>query len=443
MGEERVRMYSRRWLIAVLASWGLAAGCSQFNTNLTPQISTARLGFLSPASATVGGPAFTLTANGSGFVTGAIILWNGTQLPTTLINYTQLTATVPASNIATAGTVQVAVQIPGSAVTGTSSPYATNTTEVSNVVPFSINPPAPPSPTITQLSPSNIGAGSAAFTLTVTGTNFVTGANGSVMYWNGMAVTPTTVTNTTTASAQIPASDVTSVGQALVSVSNAASGGASSNTIIFTITSASPTLTPSARSASTASGPEQSSPGVTADRRFLVFTMASTDGLTERPGTTQNIFVRDTCEGAPSGCAPSTSLESVGIDGHPGDADSLSASISADGRYVAFVSSATNLVDGDTNGVSDVFVRDTCAGAPSGCTPSTQRVSVASDGTQANDASPSASISATGRYITFASLATNLDPASSTSSSDIFLRDTCTGAPSGCTPSTQLLNLQN
>jgi Tol biopolymer transport system component len=133
----------------------------------------------------------------------------------------------------------------------------------------------------------------------------------------------------------------------------------------------------------------------------------------------------------------------VGTDGHPGDGDSTSPSISADGRYVAFVSSATNLVDGDTNGVSDVFVRDTCVGARSGCTPSTQRVSVTSDGTQANDTSAPASISTTGRYITFRSLATNLDPASSSNSSGIFLRDTCTGASSGCTPSTQLLNLQN
>ncbi|MBZ5697152.1 MAG: IPT/TIG domain-containing protein [Acidobacteriia bacterium] len=437
-------MYSRRWLIAVLAVWGLAAGCSQFNTNLTPQTSSATLRFVSPGSATVGGPAFTLTANGSGFVTGAIILWNGTQLPTVLVSSIQLTATVPASSIATAGSAQVAVQIPGSAVSATSNVYATNTTEVSNVVLFSINPPAPSPPTITQLSPSNIGAGSVAFTLTVTGTNFITGANGSVIYWNGVPVTPTTVTNTTTASAQIPASDVASVGIALVSVSNAASGGTSSSAITFTITSNSPTLTPNARSASTASGPQQSSPGVTADRRFLVFAMASTDGITERPETIQNVFVRDTCAGAPASCMPSTSLESVGTDGHPGDDDSTSPSISADGRYVAFVSSATNLVDGDMNGVSDVFVRDTCVGAPSGCTPSTQRVSVASDGTQANDASQSASISATGRYITFRSLATNLDPASSsTNSSNIFLRDTCAGASSGCTPSTQLLNLQN
>ena len=436
-------MYSRRWLIAVLAVWGLTAGCSQFNTNLTTQTSSATLTFVSPSSTTVGGPTFTLTANGIGFVTGAIILWNGTQLPTTIVSANQLTATVPASNIATAGTAQVAVQIPGSAVSANSNVYATNTTEVSDVVLFPIKPPPSSSPTITQLSPSNIGAGSVAFTLTVTGTNFVTGANGSVIYWNGVPVTPTTVTNVTTASAQIPASDVASVGNALVSVSNAASGGTSSSTSTFTITSASPTLTPSARSASTAFGPQQSSPGVTADRRFVVFAMASTDGVIETPGTTQNVFARDTCEGAPSGCTPSTTLESVGTDRYPGDGDSTSPSISADGRYVAFVSSATNLVEGDTNGVSDVFVRDTCVGAPSGCAPSTQRVSVASDGTQANDASQSASISATGRYITFSSLATNLDSASSTRSSTIFLRDTCAGASPGCTPSTQLLNLQN
>jgi len=96
-------------------------------------------------------------------------------------------------------------------------------------------------------------------------------------------------------------------------------------------------------------------------------------------------------------------------------------------------------VDSDTNGVTDVFVRDTCAGAPSGCTPSTQRVSVATDGTQANGASTSATIGGTGRYITFESAATNLGSASS-SAPGIFLRDTCAGAASACTPSTQPLD---
>jgi hypothetical protein len=179
---------------------------------------------------------------------------------------------------------------------------------------------------------------------------------------------------------------------------------------------------------------------MSADKRYAAFVLASTDGVTEIPGTPENIFVRDTCTGAPAACTPSTALASIGFNSNPADGSSISPSISADGRYVTFISSAMNLVDSDTNGVADVFVRDTCIGGPSGCTPSTQRVSVTSDRTQANDASTSASINATGRYITFRSLATNLDPASSSgTSSGIFLRDTCAGAAASCTPSTQQL----
>jgi hypothetical protein len=178
---------------------------------------------------------------------------------------------------------------------------------------------------------------------------------------------------------------------------------------------------------------------MSADKRYTVIVLASTDGVKEVPGTPENIFVRDTCTGAPAGCAPSATLASIGLNGNPADGDSISPSISADGRYVSFLSSAMNLVDSDTNGVADVFVRDTCAGAPSGCTPSTQRVSVATDGAQADGASTSAAIGATGRYVTFESAATNLGSGSS-SASGIFLRDTCAGAPSGCTPSTQPLN---
>jgi hypothetical protein len=179
-------------------------------------------------------------------------------------------------------------------------------------------------------------------------------------------------------------------------------------------------------------------PLLSSDHRYAVQVLASTDGVTEIPGAVQNIFVRDTCAGAPSGCTPSSTLVSIGVSSNPADGDSISPSISADGRYVAFLSSAMNLVDSDTNGVTDVFVRDTCAGAPSGCAPSTQRVSVATDGTQANGASTSATISASGRYITFKSAATNLGSVSS-SASGLFLRDTCAGVASGCTPSTQPL----
>src|SRR5579864_6157885 len=112
-------MCSRKWLMVALLACGLASACSDYNTNLSIQTSSSVLTFVSPSSATVGGQGFTITANGSGFTTGAIILWNGTKLTTTLVSSIQLTAPVPASDLTTAGNVQVAVQIPGSAQSGT------------------------------------------------------------------------------------------------------------------------------------------------------------------------------------------------------------------------------------------------------------------------------------------------------------------------------------
>ena len=113
------------------------------------------------------------------------------------------------------------------------------------------------------------------------------------------------------------------------------------------------------------------------------------------------LYLRDLCTGAPDGCVPATTLVLP-----LGDAVNLDApSISADGRYIAFSSDASDLVPGDTNGVSDVFVHDTCIGAPSGCTPSTVRVSVALDGTQGNADSGRPVISADGRFVVFISAA--------------------------------------
>lgn len=435
-------MRSRGWLLAALASLALASACDTFNTNLTTQTTSSVITFISPASVSAGGTGFTLTVTGNGFVSGANVLWNGTALTTTFVNSTQLTAVVPAANVTTAGTVQVVVQIPGSAVPATSNSFASGTTELSNIVLFTVKPPPPPPPVITQLSPASIAAKSADFTLTVTGTGFVSGSSGSVIFWNGAPRNPTTVNGTTQASVQILAADVATPGMVQVSISNAASGGSSSTAVTFTITGPGSAVSATAQTASVAAT-GRASPAMSADRRFVVFSMASTDGIVESPGTTENVFVRDTCAGAPSDCAPSTALVSIGTDGLAGNGDSTSPTLSANGRYIAFLSSAANLVEGDTNGAADVFVRDTCAGAPSGCAPSTERVSVASGGIQANDASTSASISATGRYVTFRSLATNLDPSATSVLPGVFVRDICVGAPDGCTPATQWVPLRN
>ena len=145
-------MCSRKWLIVALVACGLASACSDYNTNLSIQTSSSTLSFVSPSTASVGGQGFTITANGQGFTTGALILWNGAALNTTLVSSIQLTAPVPASDLATAGTVQVAVQIPGSAQSATQNINNTTTTEVSNIVLFTIGAAPGTPPAIASLS---------------------------------------------------------------------------------------------------------------------------------------------------------------------------------------------------------------------------------------------------------------------------------------------------
>lgn len=117
--------------------------------------------------------------------------------------------------------------------------------------------------------------------------------------------------------------------------------------------------------------------------------------------------------------AQSTTRVSVAAGGIEADDVSVGASISADGRFVAFQSSATNLVIADTNDESDVFVRDRL-------TDSVRRVSVHSFGTEGTAASGAAVISANGRYIAFESLAPNLVAGDTNNRRDVFVHDRTT-----------------
>ena len=111
---------------------------------------------------------------------------------------------------------------------------------------------------------------------------------------------------------------------------------------------------------------------------------------------------------------------SVASNGMQGNNESSDLRVSADGRYVAFTSRANNLVPGDTNNESDVFVHDRQTGQ-------TTRVSVASNGSQANASSSSGRLSADGRFVAFASVASNLVPGDTNGTNDVFVRDRQTG----------------
>jgi hypothetical protein len=115
------------------------------------------------------------------------------------------------------------------------------------------------------------------------------------------------------------------------------------------------------------------------------------------------------------------SVASDGPEANGGNFGSHYPYLTADGRYLTFGSFASNLVEGDTNGVIDVFVRDLVTGE-------TSRVSVASDGTQGNaDSFSPSSISADGRYVAFYSDASNLVLGDSNGFRDIFVHDRLTG----------------
>ena len=152
-------------------------------------------------------------------------------------------------------------------------------------------------------------------------------------------------------------------------------------------------------------------PSISADGRFVAFSSDASNLVPGDTNSTDDIFVRDLSTNT-------TTRVSVNSAGNQANNNSFAiASISDDGRFVAFNSAATNLVPGDTNGSRDIFVRDTRANT-------TTRVSVDSAGNQGNDISFSTSISTNGRFVAFDSSATNLVPGDTNNTTDIFVSDT-------------------
>jgi Tol biopolymer transport system component len=143
------------------------------------------------------------------------------------------------------------------------------------------------------------------------------------------------------------------------------------------------------------------------DGRYVVFNAWVSNPFAE-------VFLRDRQLGT-------TELVNVSTGGTPGNDGGLFCAVSADGRFVAFSSAATNLVPGDTNGNEDVFVRDRQLGT-------TERVSVDSNGMQANQLSYNPSISPDGRFVAFQSTANNLVPGDTGWFFDVFVHDRLSGA---------------
>lgn len=411
----------------------LIGGCSSSNSQ--PFNDTPIIRNLFPTDATAGGPSFTLNITGTGFIAQSTVFWNNTQLTATFNATTlQLSATVPASDIASPGVAQVIVVSPAPGG------------GMSNAVTFTINPVSNPLPTIRSLNPSSTpvcksppATSCSNVTITITGTNFI---SSSTAQFNGNS-RATTFVSSTQLTVSALASDTGANATISVTVSNPPPSGGVSNAASFVVGTGSPAVrlkssamasglqfpqVISVNAPGGASNGQSVSPAISADGRFVAFYSTATNLVADGPSG--NIFVRDTCVGA-TDCTPQTTAVDLAADGGPPDSGAdTNVAISGDGRFVAFASSATNLLSGGAmapRSGPQVYLRDLCLGSnvPNECVPHTQLVSIDVNGNVASGASASPSISADGRFIAFAS-------------DVIFVRDTCIGvtAINACVPTT-------
>jgi len=254
-----------------------------------------------------GGPAFVLTVNGEGFADGAVVMWDGSDRPTTWVSGTRVDAEISAADIETGKMVAVSIRSPGGGL--------------SNVVEFAVSNPEP---RLDSISPEKAVAESGGFTLTLAGANFV---SGSVVKWSGND-RATTFVSGTELQAEIGAGDIGAGGDYQVTVFNAAPAGGTSDAIAFTVVSFSMGGEP--ESATVAAG-QSATYGITVTPQYGSFDSAITFSAS----------------GLPRGCAASFMPASV----TPGDSvASTTLTITTKVRTQATAASAEGAGGGTTIG---------------------------------------------------------------------------------------------
>ena len=369
----------KRFLTAVavaILAFGWSAGCNDYNNSI--QYNTgATLTNLSPNGLPAGGADFMLTVNANaanGFTSKTVIQWNGQKLVSpTFVDTTTMTVTVPAALIAKPGVAHVNTLTPQS---------GNGQNGLSNTLAFNIYGTPNPAPTISSVSPNTASpcgssCTSASVTITVTGTNFLDATNngGSVLTFQDLLTPlqqPTALSisslSDTTIKASIPGTYLANDDTALIQVVNPPNGqctepsclplvgGGPSTQVCFTIGNGAPSGCPVTA---------QETPAISQEGRYVAYA--------SQQNQVSQILLRDTCIGAANSCSSSTRVVSSAADGTLGNADSHNAVMTPDGRYVAFGSAATNLVEGGTGG-RQIYLRDTCLGVKD-CTPKTTRIS--------------------------------------------------------------------
>ncbi|HKV05308.1 MAG TPA: hypothetical protein VJO53_09405 [Candidatus Acidoferrales bacterium] len=423
---------------------------------------------LSPSGVFTGSGQFTLAVTGKNFVSQSMVTVNGSNRQTIFLNSTSVEARIAASDVASGGSVQIAVVNPPPGGGG------------SNSIALRVKNPVPG---IASLSPVAILAGSTDDTLSVTGTNFV--PDSAVMI-NGAPRTTVFVASSQL-QATLNAGDLTAAGVnqvQVVSPADGGTGGGTSNILTFSVNANKlaglPLLVDLAPDgtqanngicgATCAGAPPNlalatAGPAVSQTGQFVAFASNSTNLVATPANTSSDIFLRDTClsstttNGGASSCTPKTSIVNTSASGGAADGPSTEPSLDSAGAHAAYTSTAGNLVSyvSVPGGTRQVYWQPTCTsgvGVGTACTGSSFAavlVSISADGSgPGNGESFNPVISFDGRYVAFVSLATNLVNVPGVTfdgvTPQVFLRDTCNGSLpnatiSGCGPGTFLVSI--
>jgi hypothetical protein len=485
-------MNSRRLLLAgLLAMAAVTASCKGGTDVLgnspppPPPTPPPSISSLSPASATAGGPGFTLSLTGSNFANPSTVQWIDTANPgfvggtATFVSATQLTLQISAANIAIPASVKVTVSSNGTS---------------SNTLTFAINPGPP-------VGAQLISSGAGGAIPNGNSHNPALSFNGRFVAFSSEA-TNLIVPNANFAEAYVRDTclgvDSCTPSTLLASAENG--GPAASPIEGNSLGGASPSFgwqgfLPPSGALSLPAG------------RYIGF-LSTANNLVTPTTAFQQAYMRDTCFGAaaPSGCVPSTILASVtdisgepngaasefvlasntcngafvsagtnlvngvaipnevylvscgniglfqfgftnttlvsaGFAGAPGDQGGHQPAISPDGRFVAFASTSSNLTSVPNGGNQQIYLRDTCLLIGSGCTPSTTMISVDSAGNALGGSSQIPALSDDARFVVFS---TQTPAPGGGVTSDVLLHDTCNSSGAvvaGCTPSTVTISV--
>ena len=431
-----------------IISMGAFSGCGNNYTSIQNNTG-ATIITVSPSGVTFGSPAATITVFASQFnpfLTTTVIEVNGQKIPSTYLDSITIQGVVPATLLAKSATLSVQTLTPqsGAGMNG-----------LSNSLSFLVFGSPNPVPVLTSVSPGSAAvcaSNCSSLNITLTGSNFLpTSTNGSSKVtftglatggietaFNTSSITATQIT------ASIPAKYLmTADSNAKINVLNPPSGiclvncpnlggGDSLTPQTFTIGAG------KAATATSALVAVEETPAVSRDGRYVVY-------AAEQNQISQ-ILLRDTCLGA-EGCTPSTKTISEAADGTAGNGDSHTPVMSAEGRFVAFSSAASNFLEGPPSG-RQIYLRDTCIGAAADCKTSIVLVSTDSGGALSGTEAILPSISATGRFVAFVAVTashsasagkTNGHPTAAAGANSglrqVFVRDTCL-ATANCTAKT-------